>query len=166
LAHRFTGYANISAYCARQLFQLVNHVHKEGRKMSDATADPIVLSSARWFWWIAGLSLVNTVLFHTGSDVTFVVGLGLTTVTNILFAGQIPIAIVAAAITVGFYFLIGLQAQRERLWAFYVGLVIYVLDAIVFVAFQDWLAVAFHALAIYFIYKGVARLRERARSNA
>ena len=35
-------------------------------------------SGANWFYWIAGLSLVNTILLYTGSEWVFVVGLGVT----------------------------------------------------------------------------------------
>lgn len=43
-----------------------------------------------WFFWIAGLSLVNAVITHAGSDLSFVAGLGVTQVIDAL-------AIVAAA---------------------------------------------------------------------
>jgi hypothetical protein len=39
-------------------------------------------SGASWFFWIAGLSLVNTIMIFMGSDRTFVVGLGVTQVAN------------------------------------------------------------------------------------
>ncbi len=128
---------------------------------TSTTQDAIVLSAARWFWWIAGLSLVNTVLFHAGSDTNFAIGLGLTTLTNVLFAQQIAVSIAIAAVTIGFYFFVGLMAQRERLWAFYLGLGVYALDALIYVRFEDWMPVAFHALACFYIGKGAMRLREQ-----
>ncbi|WP_077034270.1 hypothetical protein [Pelomonas sp. KK5] len=129
---------------------------------ADPSSDPIVLSAARWFWWIAGLSLVNTVLFFSGSDTSFVVGLGLTTLTNVMLAQNLGAAIAAAAVTIGFYLVMGWMAQKERLWAFYAGLVVYALDALIFVKFEDWMPVAFHAFAIYCIAKGVMQIRARS----
>ena len=126
--------------------------------------EPTVQSAARWFWWIAGLSLVNVVLFHSGSNTSFVVGLAMTTLANVVFVKSLPIAILLTAITVGFYFLMGLYGQRGRLWAFYLGLALYVLDALIYMAFQDWMSVGFHVLATYFIFKGVQRVRELART--
>src|SRR2546428_11801124 len=38
----------------------------------------LVRSGANWFIWIAGLSLVNSVLFVAGSDWAFFLGLGAT----------------------------------------------------------------------------------------
>jgi hypothetical protein len=125
------------------------------------SADPIVRSAARWFWWIAGLSLVNTVLFHTGSSVNFVLGLGMTAVTNALYADNVAVSVALAAVGVAFYAFIGLRAAQERLWAFYLGLAVYALDALVYVKFEDWTPVAFHGVAAFFILKGVAQVRGR-----
>ena len=125
--------------------------------------DPSVLSSARWFWWIAGLSLVNTILFHSDTKMSFVVGLGLTTLANAVFVKEIAIAI--SALTIGFYAFVGFQAQRERLWAFYLGLTVYVFDALLFVKFEDWMPVAFHALVIFYIVRGMLKVRQLARAQ-
>ena len=130
------------------------------------SADPVIQSAARWFWWIAGLSLVNAVMFHSGSDVNFVVGLAMTTLASVAFAQNLPIAVALAAIMIGFYFLMGFYAQRRALWAFYLGLAVYALDALIYVLVQDWMSVAFHARAAFFIVKGVQRTRELAREPA
>lgn len=130
------------------------------------TTDPIILSAARWFWWIAGLSLLNTILFHTGSDLNFVVGLGMTTLADALFAGSPALAIGLAGTVLAFFFAVGLMAQRERLWAFYLGLAVYALDALIYVLAQDWMPVGFHALAMFYIVKGVMQLRGREVGSA
>ena len=123
-------------------------------------ADPQVQSAARWFWWIAGLSLVNTVMFHAGSDTNFVLGLAATTLASVAFHDILPVAIGLAGVTIGFFFVMGLLAQRHKLWAFVVGLVLYVLDGLVYLVFEDWMSVAFHGVAAFFIFKGILRLRE------
>ena len=124
--------------------------------------DPTVQSAARWFWWIAGLSVVNSVLAHSGSDTNFVLGLGMTLVADAVFVHAPVLAIAIDAIAVGLFFAFGLFGQRGKAWAFYVGLVLYVLDALIYVRFEDWMPVAFHALAIYFIGKGVLALRQQS----
>jgi hypothetical protein len=120
------------------------------------------VSAARWFWWIAALSLVNTVMFHAGTQYNFVLGLGLTTLADIKFASQQAVGLAVSGAAIVFYFLIGLQAQREKLWAFVVGGAIYALDALIFVVYEDWTPVILHAVALFFITKGVIQLRERA----
>jgi hypothetical protein len=130
-----------------------------------AAAIPAVKSGARWFWWIAGLSLVNIVLFQSGSTTNFVVGLGVTALSDAMFAQSKSIGFVIDAIALGFFFLMGLQAQRGKLWVFYLGVTVYALDALIYVAYQDWMPVAFHGLAIYFIIKGVMSLREALKAS-
>lgn len=127
---------------------------------SPAITDPIVASAARWFWWIAGLSLVNTVLFYSGSNASFVVGLGMTTVAAIVFDASMALALGIIAVIIGFYFLMGLYAQRGAAWAFYLGTGLYVADALVYVKLQDWMSVAFHAYAIFCIVRGLMHLRD------
>ena len=83
------------------------------------SSDAGVISAARWFWWIAGLSLVNTVLFYSGSDTSFVIGLAMTTLSSVFFADIKVLALLLVALTVGFYFVMGQQAQQGKAWAFY-----------------------------------------------
>lgn len=132
----------------------------------DKSSDPVIVASARWFWWIAGLSLVNVVLYQSGSDVNFTVGLGLTTLANAKWEDNLTMALTASAVTIAFYFFVGLQAQRGRAWAFYLGLTVYALDAVIFLVFKAWLSVAFHGVAIYYIWRGVLRMRELTRAPA
>jgi len=54
----------------------------------------------------------------------------------------------------------GLYGMRGKAWAFYLGLFVYILDALIYVWAQDWMSVGFHALAIFFIVKGVMSLRQ------
>lgn len=129
-------------------------------------AAPIVQSAARWFWWIAGLSVVNIVLFQSGSQTSFVVGLGITAVSDVMFASNKLIGFVIDALTVGFFVWMGVLGSRGKLWAFYVGLAVYTLDALIYVSFKDWMPVAFHALAIFFIMKGVTALRQASPKTA
>ena len=126
--------------------------------------DPIVRSGARWFWWIAGMSLLNAALLLSGSNTNFVIGLAMTTFAGAMFADQLPVALALIAMTVGFYFFMGLQAQRGKQWAFYAGLAVYAVDALIYARFEDWMPVGFHALAAFFIFKGVMRLRELANT--
>ena len=131
---------------------------------SQQSTDPEVVSAAHWFWWIAGLSVVNTVLFYAGSETTFVVGLGLTTVASALLPQAVGIAVVVA--TLAFYGYIGYVAARGKAWAFIVGLAVYVVDALFFIYAQLWMAVAFHGLAIFFILKGLMKIRGKAAAPA
>jgi hypothetical protein len=124
-----------------------------------AAANPVVRSGAQWFWWIIGLSLVNMLIFLSGSTMNFVVGLGITTLSDAIFANNKIIGFTIDAVALGFFAFVGFKAQNGRLWAFYLGLAVYTLDALLYVLLQVWMSVAFHALAIFYIGKGAIALR-------
>jgi hypothetical protein len=125
----------------------------------------IMHSGARWFYWIAALSLVNSVVFWTGSTWGFAIGLGMTDAANafgqvaITGTAGIVIALVVDALIAGAFAGLGYMAQKGAQWAFIVGLVVYGLDALLMVWATDWLSVAFHGLALYFIYRGFQACR-------
>ncbi|MTW12447.1 hypothetical protein GM658_17705 [Pseudoduganella eburnea] len=126
------------------------------------SSDPTVASSARWFWWIAGLSLVNLFLFYSGSNTNFVIGLGMTAVVSAAFSDPKVVGLILSALIIGHYGVIGYFALRDKLWAFYIGLAVYILDALVYAAIADWMPVAFHAYVIFHLFKGISALRGRS----
>ena len=70
----------------------------------------------------------------------------------------LAIDVVIAAIFVG----LGLMSRSGALWSFIVGMVLIVLDALLLVWVQDWAAVAFHALALFFVFRGFQAARQLA----
>lgn len=124
-----------------------------------AAAHPQVISGAQWFWWIAGLSLVNSVLIHSGSNTSFVIGLGFTLVADGLFQTVKPIAFAVDALALGFFFGLGWFARKGQVWAFITGIVFYVLDAGIYLYFEDWMPLAFHAFALFYIVRAMMQLR-------
>lgn len=117
-------------------------------------ANPSIGSAAKWFWWIAALSLINTVLIHSGSDTSFLAGLGFTLVIDSFFQGYPVIAIAVDTLAIGFFFVMGLMALRGHRWAFLLGGVLYAFDALIFIPLQAWLAVAFHGWALFSLWHG------------
>jgi hypothetical protein len=128
-------------------------------KADIAKAAPGVASAARWFWWIAGLSLVNSVLIHGGSQTSFLVGLGFTMIADVAFQSFKAAAFVIDAVAILFFFLMGRYALRGHVWAFILGGVIYTFDALIFLYFQDFMPLGFHAFALFYIGKGALTLR-------
>jgi hypothetical protein len=105
-------------------------------------------------------------MLYSGSNTNFVIGLAMTTLASVAFSSNLPVAIGLAGLTIVFYLVVGFYAQRQKLWAFYVGLAVYVLDGLIYVYFQDWMPVAFHGFAAFFIVKGIARTRAPRRAAA
>jgi hypothetical protein len=120
---------------------------------------PRVLGGARWFWWIAGLSIINSVIAHTSGNAGFLIGLGITQISDAVFINLKPIAIFLDALAVSFFVAMGWFAARGHVWAFLAGGIVYALDAVVFLLFEDWLPAAFHGLALFFIHVAYKELR-------
>ena len=105
--------------------------------------------SANWFYWIAGLSLVNA--FAAKSNYQFVLGSGAVEAAP---AFGITAEIVIDVCVIGGFALLGFFASRRHTWAFILGMVLYALDGLIFMFAQDWIAAAFHAFVLYVLFIG------------
>ena len=70
-----------------------------------------------------------------------------------------------AVVAAGFAGL-GLAARNGASWAFIVGMSIYGLDALLLAWATDWLSVAFHGLALFFLFNGFRASRQLAAARA
>jgi hypothetical protein len=126
---------------------------------------------ANWFFWIAGLSIINTFMLLGEANRQFVIGLGITQIANgivLEIIKQHPeAAAVAKAVAYALTFLastfvaaFGIGARYRLSWVFIVGMTLYAIDGLLFVLFQDWLSVGFHVFALAAIYRGLSACRE------
>jgi hypothetical protein len=131
------------------------------------TGDPGALaqmkSGASWFYWIAALSLVNSISAFTGSDWRFILGLGITQFIDALGqsiegSGKF-IALALDLVAAGVLVLFGVFGCKGHLWAFIVGMVLFALDGVLFLLVQDWIGVAFHAFVLYCFFRGFQACR-------
>ena len=116
-------------------------------------------SGANWFYWIAGLSIINTITYISGSDWSFINGLGITQIIDGIayyFTGALQIGFFALDVLIALIFIyLGYRAGKSRKWAFIFGMVVYTLDALIFLYVKDFLSVGFHAMALFGIYNGL-----------
>lgn len=124
-------------------------------------------SSANWFYWIAGLSLINTAVLLFGGNMSFIVGLGITQFIDIIAyylsqdSGSL-IKIIAFGLDLliaGIFVLFGYFAGKGYKWSFLVGMVLYGLDGLMFIFLKDYLSLAFHGYAIYCIFRGLKAIK-------
>jgi hypothetical protein len=132
-----------------------------GRRKS---AEKNLNDGANWFFWIAGLSVVNIIFLLTGSDRTFIIGLGSTQLIDIILSGTDSIVrgigFAIDAFIVGIFMLLGFLARKKMGWCFIIGMIFYALDGLIYLQIKDYLSLGFHALVLYFLYKGYSALRE------
>jgi hypothetical protein len=127
-------------------------------------------SGARWFYWIAGLSLINAIAAATESNWSFLAGLGITQFISGFASAMsrdlgdssvvLVIALVLNVLVAAFFVFLGVFAYKGHTWAFIGGLVIYALDALIYLVVQDWFPLAFHGFVIYCLYRGLAANRK------
>lgn len=127
-------------------------------------------TGANGFYWIAGLSVINSILWLRGSQTTFLMGLGITRLLDTIalslsdHAGPVVKYIVFAFdIMAALVFVIfGVFANRKQSWAFIAGLVLYGLDGLIFLLVLDWWSLGFHVFVIIMIVSGFMAYREMA----
>jgi hypothetical protein len=142
-----------------------------GKQVALADALRTVQSSASWFWWVAGLSLINSVGAMFDSAYGMVLGLGITQMIDAIFlygadgasvqptmaVRGIHLALVLAI--AGVFVALGVFAKRHSAMAFVVGMALYLADALIYVVASDWIGVGFHAFVLFMLWGGYATLR-------
>lgn len=120
---------------------------------------------ASWFYWIAALSAITSIIAFTGGQWGFAIALGFTQIADAiaeqlareldLGSGPRLVALVFDLIAAGVFAIFGALAQRRQNWAYLLGIILYALDGALFLLAQDWIGLAFHAFALFFMIRGL-----------
>ena len=111
------------------------------------------------FYTIAVLSIINSVIALFKGNIYFPVGLGLTQIVDVFASALSQEAGSSIFLIIGFVidlFILGIVAvfgffiKRKVKWLIPVGSVLYLLDGLILLVFQDWFGAGFHA---YFLYR-------------
>lgn len=118
-------------------------------------------SGANWFYWIAGLSALSSILILIGSPVISAITLG-STEFLVAIGKEVPeMAIattIASVLILGVYVLLGYLSNKGYRGAYIVGIILFFLDTLFLLWIQDFFGIAFHALALYYLIVGVIAL--------
>ena len=128
-----------------------------------ANSLPDVGRGARWFWWIAGFTAINAAMILGRSNTHFVVGLALTQLAHVGLSSSV--ALLVDALMVLAFFLAGLKAKDGSTPALVLGALVYALDALVYVSYADWLPVAIHGVALFYIVSGFLALQRAKKAS-
>jgi hypothetical protein len=126
-----------------------------------------VKKGASWFFWIAILSIINTIIVYLNGSLNFVIGLGITQIVDAFTIFYEPggfnldktTGLSINLLITSIFFLFGYYAKQKKTWAFIVGMVLYALDGLVFLPVQDYWGFGFHVFALFMIFKGFQAIR-------
>jgi hypothetical protein len=134
-----------------------------------AQLEPRMISGARWFYWIAALSIITSIIALVGGNFAFLASLGITQMIDVIATGAAErlgegtkiVALIFDFIAAGIFALIGYFASKRHTWAFIVGMSLYALDALLLCLLASFameirilLPIAFHAYVLYNIFNG------------
>jgi len=128
-------------------------------------------SGASNFYWIAALSVINSLVLGFGGNTYFAVGLASTLFVDFLFVeltssmteGALVVKLVGLAISIfiaAIFVLFGFFANKGKRWAFIVGMVIYGLDTLLMLVLQQWIGLIFHGFFLFGLFGGLRALGE------
>ena len=125
-------------------------------------------SGANWFYWIAGLTIITSLIAFFGGGIRFLISLGLTQFIDALAAGLATqlgsavqvVGLVLDLIVTGVFVLFGYLANKKMLWAYIAGMVVFLFDGLLSLAFADWIGVIAHAVVLFWMFRGFQAGRE------
>lgn len=125
-------------------------------------------SGANWFYWIAGLTIITSLITFFGGGIRFLFGLGLTQFFDGLALGLAPqlggavkiVALVLDLIVTGVFALFGYLAHKKMIWAYVAGMVVFLLDGLLALAFSDVIGAIAHAFVLFMLFRGLQAGRE------
>jgi hypothetical protein len=135
-----------------------------------------IKSGANNFYWIAGLSVINSFAFQFGGSIYFVVGLAGTMFVDGIFIGlakALPdmalvvkiFGLVVSMLVAGVFALLGYFAGKGKRWAFITGMILYAVDALVMMVFQEWMGLIFHGIFLFGLFGGLQALNQLQKTS-
>jgi hypothetical protein len=122
-----------------------------------------VKSGGSWFYWIAGFSVVNSIMTISGSEWGFALGLGISSLFDARATqaeGGVKMVLMALGfVAAAVIALLGFFAVKHHTWAFVVGMVLLALDTVLTGLFEMWIALAIHLFALFAIWGGFKACR-------
>lgn len=145
-----------------------NRTKDTGEKEPSSETLAQLKGGANWFYWIAGLSLVNSAVFAFGGEVSFIAGLAVTQIIDAVatqlggdgFSAVKAVAIVLDLIVFIVFALIGYYSNKAINAVFIVGMVIYLIDGLIWLLLGSIFAFGFHIFALIMIFRGFLASRE------
>jgi hypothetical protein len=120
-------------------------------------------TGANWFYWIAALTMITSLITFGGGSWRFLISLGSTQIIDgiaqalaqELGGAAKVVGLVLDLIVTGLFVMFGWLANQKHLWAYIVGMVAFGLDGLLSLMFGDWIGVIAHAVVLFFLFRGL-----------
>ncbi|HEX9737386.1 MAG TPA: hypothetical protein VGG06_35940 [Thermoanaerobaculia bacterium] len=129
-------------------------------------------TDVNWFFCVAALSAFNSVGWFFNVDWIFAIGLGISQLFHGIMLGMTTgasadsqmvgqvVSLVLGLVAAGFFALLGVFSRKEIAPVYVLGMVLYGLDGVLLLLFQDWLGVGVHVLALLYLARGYQTIRK------
>jgi len=128
-------------------------------EMEQAEYAKPIRNGGNWFFWVAALSLINTIAVATGNDWGFALGLQLTyfigLTSDLWGAHGNSIALVGNLLLVGGFIWFGIAGYSRKYLPYFLGVFIYAGDTILSLLSLHVLTIGIHVWALYSMVKGL-----------
>jgi hypothetical protein len=133
-----------------------------------------IKSGVDWFFWIAGLSIINSIVFLFGGSFMFIFGLGVTQLVDAITSsladeGGPVIGLILRVFGFGIdtiiaaiFIVCGFLGRKRLLWAVIVGIALYAFDLLMLLIVGDWVGILFHAWALWCLIRGAKAIIDLA----
>lgn len=122
------------------------------------------------FYSIAVFSLINSIINFFEGGIYFPIGLAVTQIIDGLsyaFQKEIPsastiffiVGLILDLVIFGLVALFGYFIKKQKTWLIPTGGVLYLLDGLLMLAFQDWIGAGFHAYFLFRIWSNWQAIR-------
>ena len=126
-------------------------------------------SGASWLTTVGFFAVVNSLLIFADIKIRFIFALGITylvsavAVFSNIGAVATGVALLFSCLGAAGAYFFARMARGGHSWAFITAMVLYGLDALLWVWLQDWIEVAAHSYALWKIYEGLQANNEYRR---
>jgi len=119
-------------------------------------------NGSNWFYWIAGLTIITSLIAVGGGGIRFLLSLGVTQIIDGIAAGLSvemgagakAVALVLDLIVTGIFVLFGYLANQKQIWAYLIGMVVFAFDGLLSLLVSDMISVLAHAVVLFFLIRG------------
>lgn len=122
-----------------------------------------VLHGADWFFWLAILSAINSLIVYYYNTPNTPIALGITQwvdgTTSGFNASMTTSGLLINLLIAGAFAMFGMLARKGSDLAFVVGIFLYLIDTFLMIGVKDFFGFGVHLLALFFLIKGLLASR-------